>query len=125
MAQGNSALATMKDIRIDGFKDVEDSLLSIYNEYGFKAAAHFDENGLYTYELAVPLKALGLSPADPKEFTYNVMVNGMDSGNRRVRINYAFGNSRSRQNADYVALVSPTDFWGKYTLATDTGNAGG
>lgn len=65
-----------KEIKVFGFKDVTDSLVSIYNEYGLKAAIGYDAQGNYTYELAVPLKLLNLT-ADGKAIAYNVKVNGM------------------------------------------------
>ena len=66
-----------KEIKLFGFKDIQDSLISIYNEYGIKAALGYDAKGSFTYELALPLKALGLTPASAKEIAYNVKVNGL------------------------------------------------
>lgn len=116
MAAGNAQLDTLKYISVDGFKDITDSVISIYNTYGLKAAARFHENGSYSYELAIPLKLLGLSPADPQEFAYNIKVNGAPEGDD----NRGFGRRRGnfgRGNIDMLDMLSSTDFWGKYTLA--------
>jgi len=124
MAAGNAQLDTLKYISVDGFKNITDSVVSIYNTYGLKAAARFDEEGHYSYELAIPLKLLGLSPADPQEFAYNIRVNGAEQGN----YNRGYGRRRrnfGRGNMDMLDFVSPTDFWGKYTLAQRTTNQPG
>jgi hypothetical protein len=78
-----AALAAIKEINIKGFKDIPDSVISIYNEYGIKAAVGYDGNGSFIYELAVPLAQLGLTVDKPKEFAYNLKVNGIQMGQRR------------------------------------------
>jgi hypothetical protein len=77
-----TALGLIREIGVLGFKDITDSTISIYNEYGIKAAAGFDEEDSFVCELAVPLKLLSLSAEDPKEFAYNLKVNGVNMGNR-------------------------------------------
>ena len=81
-----------KEIKVFGFKDVTDSLVSIYNEYGLKAAIGYDAQGNYTYELAVPLKLLNLT-ADGKAIAYNIKVNGMAMPDfmRRMEAGGGFG----------------------------------
>lgn len=121
MVTGNAQLDTLKYIAVDGFKDIADSVVSIYNSYGLKAAARFDRKGRYSYELAIPLKLLGLSPADTQEFAYNIRLNGAPEGNT----NQGYGRRRGnfgRGNIDMLDMLSPTDFWGKYTLAHNTAN---
>lgn len=66
-----------KEIKIFGFKDIADSVISVYNEYNIKAALGYDSKGSLTYEMAIPLKSLGLSTDSPKEFAYNIKVNGI------------------------------------------------
>lgn len=75
-------LATAKEISLKGFKDIPDSVISIYNEYGIKAAVGYDSNGSFIYELALPLSQLGLSPGSAKELAYNIKVNAMQFGRR-------------------------------------------
>lgn len=73
-----------KEIKIFGFKDITDSLVSIYNEYGIKAAIGYDAAGNYGYELAIPLTLLNISAGN--SFAYNIKVNGIslpDFGQRR------------------------------------------
>lgn len=107
-------VAAAKDIKIYGFKNVTDTLVSIYNEYSIKAMATLDEKGTYTYEIGIPLELL---PIDTnQEFGYNIKLNGLQmngfggGGNR--------GNSGGRRGSvDFQDLITPTDLWGKYTLA--------
>jgi len=136
-----------KEIKVFGFKDVDDSLISIYNEYGIKTAIGYDTLGNYNYELAIPLKLLGLSPDNTVEIAYNVKVNGLQVGNTiqgKVMLDGiqggggglsisgvgggdggrggggrggSSGGGKANNDIDFQDLTSPTDFWGKYTLA--------
>ncbi len=174
--QHQQLIAASKEIKVAGFKDITDSLISIYNEYSIKAQLGYDAQGNFTYEMAIPLKTLGLSTASPKEFAYNVKVNGLQvamrnqdgaggRGNGGAGGAGGFGGDVSggaggaggfggaggggggggggrgggggggggrngggggfggaggggmRNGIDMQDLTSPTDFWGKYTLA--------
>jgi len=118
-----------KEIKVLGFKDITDTLISIYNEYSIKALVGYDDQGSLTCEVAIPLKALGLSADAPKEFTYQIMLSGIPApttggfgGGGGGRGGRGGGGGRSgagggRNNIDYQELLAPTDFWGKYTLA--------
>ncbi|MDB4925281.1 hypothetical protein [Mucilaginibacter sp.] len=75
--QHQQFIAASKEIKVFGFKDITDSLISIYNEYSIKASIGYDVQGNFTYEMAVPLKALELSADAPKEFAYNLKLNGI------------------------------------------------
>ena len=113
-------LAGIKEIKVSGIKSVQDSLISIYNEYGIKAAANIDEAGAFVYELALPISVLELKVG--KEFAYQIKVNGLSAmgfgggnggggfgGGRPGGGNFGGGNQD---------MMSATDFWGKYTLST-------
>src|SRR5258708_938721 len=73
-------IAASKEIKVFGFKDVSDTLISIFNEYGIKKAIGYDSLGNYNYELAIPLKLLKISPDSTGEIAYNVKVNGLEIG---------------------------------------------
>ena len=64
-----------KDIRVAGIKGIKDTI-SIYNPEEIKAAALFGEDRVFTYELAIPLKYLGLSVKEPQPFVYTIKLNG-------------------------------------------------
>ncbi|HET8829741.1 MAG TPA: hypothetical protein VFM79_10385 [Pelobium sp.] len=113
-AFGQKQLATAKDIKIFGFKNVTDTLVSIYNEYSVKAMATLDEKGTYTYEIGIPLELL---PIDiNQEFGYNIKVNGLQMNGFGGGGNRGNGGGR-RGSVDFQDLITPTDLWGKYTLA--------
>lgn len=135
-ARRKQQLAAVKEIKVLGIKDITDSLISIYNEYGIVAVANFDEKGSYVYELAVPLKLLGLTPAS-KDFSYNIKVNGFQfgggfgGGNRPAVVMTDGGGGGGGQGGGFrggqggggvrggfdPSAFLPTDFWGKYSLA--------
>ncbi|WP_175269359.1 hypothetical protein [Mucilaginibacter humi] len=118
-------IAAAKEIKVLGFKEITDTLISIYNEYSIKALVGYDEQGMMTCEMAIPLKALGLSAADPKEFAYQIMLNGIPAptgggfggGGRGGRGGGNRGGGGRGTNIDFQDLIAPTDFWAKYTLA--------
>ena len=127
LATRKQQLAAVKEIAVVGFKDITDSLISIYNEYEIVAAAKFDDAGVFVYELAIPLKRLALAPG--ADFAYNIKINGRQfgggggggfrgggQGGGTIRIMDG-GGQGGRGNFD-PSMFLPTDFWGKYTLAT-------
>lgn len=114
----NGRMATKaKSIGVAGIPSV-DTLISVYNDDGIKAAGAFDGKLYYNYELAVPLKYIqGLLTGD-KKFAYQVKINATedkgivqkkDDAGRTVYLSLKIGASVSSQYA--------TDFWGEYTLA--------
>ncbi|HEX7367131.1 MAG TPA: hypothetical protein VF273_08540 [Pelobium sp.] len=120
-------LETAKDIKIAGFKNVTDTLVSIYNEYSIKAAASFDNSGTYTYEIGIPLKLLPINT--DKEFGYKLKINGLEMRNfgrmggenrRNEGGGGGFQNRTGgggRNSVDFQDLMSPTFLTGKYSLA--------
>lgn len=139
VAMRKQMAASAKEITISGFEAIPDSVISIYNEYGIKAAIDYDAKGNLVYELALPLKLLNISADAPKEFAYNIKVNGLQFGNRGGDGGGndgggGFGGGRrggggngggfggggggrgGQGGVDMQSLMSPTDFWGKYLL---------
>jgi uncharacterized membrane protein YgcG len=116
-------VAAAKEIRVLGFKEITDTLISIYNEYSIKSLVAYDEQGAMTVEMAIPLKALGLSTDAPKEFAYQITLLGLPLpagggfGGGGGRGGGRGGRGGGGNNIDYQDLLTPTDFWGKYTLA--------
>lgn len=137
LAQRKTQLATVKEIKVSGFKNITDTLISIYNEYGIKAVGLFDAKGDFVYEVAIPLSLLELSATDNKELMYQLKLNGQSNGGfgngnnggrtfagnggngggnfAGARGNTGGGFTGGSSNAQDMA--SPTDFWGKYTLS--------
>jgi hypothetical protein len=106
-----------------------DTLISVYNEDGIKAAGVFNNKKVYTFEISVKLKLLGLSANDVPKFTYHMKVNGSNAfgGITFVSVTSASGenitnttdiqNKTVSFNSAMQNLSAPTDFWGEYTLA--------
>lgn len=138
VAQQRQTLATGKEISAIGFKEITDTLISIYNEYGIKAAANIDDKGNYTAELAIPLAMLKI-PADQKDIAYNIKVNGLqldmaklgsisiDGGGFGGRggggggFGGGFGGFSVRGEPDSDDITIATDFWAKYAIAVTAG----
>lgn len=112
-----------RDIKISGINGIKDTI-SVYNPQGIRAAALFDDKGVFTSELAVPLKLLGLSSNIEQPFFYNIKVNG---GLVLRKETQAGLTSMSVENGTVVfggpaaekikGLYATTDFWAEYTLA--------
>lgn len=133
LEQHKQALATCKVISAIGFKDITDTLISIYNEYSIKAVANFDDKGNFVYELAIPFKMLEITAGNQTEIAYNIKVNGMQAGGggniKMVSLGggggrnggggglSGFGGGFGGNDPDVDDMLTPTDFWGKYTLA--------
>lgn len=114
-------IASAKEIKVLGFKEITDTLISIYNEYSIKSMVGYDESGAMVCEMAIPLKALGLSATAPKEFAYQILLNGLQLPNG----GFGGGGGGGRGGrggggggrGGFEELAAPTDFWAKYTLA--------
>jgi len=105
MAAGQrSQLLQAKEIKLKGFKNTADSVVSIYNEFGIKAFASIDGENAFFYEAAVPFEALGITKGYSGVLAYQIRLNGLQL--------------QDFNGGGDPEMTSPTDFWGKYTLAT-------
>jgi hypothetical protein len=114
-----------KFITVSGIKEIADDSISIYNEYGIKATSLVDGQINYTYELAIPLKYLGLNISHAQKFIYNIKFNevndlgvgavakGIKSFSVVDGMFIVIGPTADRA----MYLMNPTDFWGEYILA--------
>jgi len=129
MARNKQFSQRSKWIGTLGFKDL-DSLISVYNEDGIKAAGRYDAKGAFTCEIAIGLKLLGLSVDNPAKFSYHILLNGvsMFNGNRQpdqaisvITTGAPMGGAESSMLGAKIVMDqggnAPTDFWGEYTLA--------
>ena len=109
-----------KQIELSGFKTINKSVISIYNEYGIRAAIVEDEQKNYTYELAVPMKLFDLNPDQTTSFEYIIKLRGIVVPEINGKLVRKEGRSRKmeqeleEQMADFKR---PTQFAGKYKLA--------
>jgi hypothetical protein len=127
MLTDNAILAkNCKWIKLTGIADL-DSLISVYNQDGIKAAALFNTNKVYTLEISIALKHLGISTTGAAKFTYHLLLNGskpLDSRTFHMRVPDGPPLSQPEIDDAYAKIFeldarisTPTDFWGEYTLA--------
>lgn len=114
----NLIASSAKIITVSGISEIPDDTLSIYNREKIRAAAAFDKDGNYTYELAVPLKYLHLQvTATIQKLNYSIRIDGrLVHLKRGMKTMYIYPNGAT-QDVDQD-LDATTDFWGEYTLAT-------
>lgn len=110
----NRLNAGSKTIITTGIKNLDSDTLSVYNTDGIKAAAQFDNNMLYNYELAIPIKYLALPDNGIDPFSYQLKVNGLPE---QVFTNNDSGSTSFPPPYDATTALVTTDFWAQYTLA--------
>jgi hypothetical protein len=109
-----------------------DTLLSVYNDKGVGAAVAFDNKKVYTLEMAIDLKLLGLTSEKGEKFSYHLVVNGTPNkfglGNQitvratsnvlgSTQVTDQIRNANESINTAMAPRYATTDFWGEYTLA--------
>lgn len=128
--QNNKLRLGLKLIGVNGTKLLKDSIISIYNEDGFRVMALFNDQQWLTYELAFPLKHLGFNSDKMSIIYYNIKLNGIygDQSNlktvetSRGKILVSTGPDGRTMNlgpasSQDMNLAYPTEFSGEYHLA--------
>jgi hypothetical protein len=120
-----------KWIRVSGIAGFDD-LISAFNTDSLRATAAFDIRGVYTFELFVALKHLGLSTNDQTKFAYHIQVNGAKDTHYNPGASSAPATIFDIPGRDFMKPPDlpvmrpipmgsvqslPTDFWAEYTLA--------
>ncbi len=115
-----------KNIGVIGIPGL-DTLISVYNADGIKTGERFNNKMVYTYELSIDLKKLGLSVNDVAKFAYHIKLNGASMGVVNVKIDGGAGGAPDPAMQEKVQQLmsqlgvnngsAPTDFWGEYVLA--------
>jgi len=118
IGQANKKLITSsKEIKLAGTKIITDTLISVYNGTGIRVAARFNKKGDYIYELAIPVKYLGLEEGKITKFSYNVRLN--EPANAPAIVTAAVSSTAPSAPIAVrdIDIFQTTDFWGAYTLA--------
>lgn len=115
-AYNKTFLIKSKLINVTGVPGT-DTLISIYNQDGIKAAGLFDNKLAYTYELAVDLKQLDLSLNDPAKFAYHINLGSSISKSLMSMMSLQVGADGSVSHDGTNPAIASTDFWGEYMLA--------
>jgi hypothetical protein len=69
-------ISKIKEIKVEGFKEIVDGGISLYNTYGIKAAMSFNDNNYMIQEIAIPLRLIGVEPESTDLITYRIRING-------------------------------------------------
>lgn len=117
-----------KFIKVEGIEGL-DSLVSVYNENGIRAAELFDNNKVYTLEMIVKLNLIGISSSDGTKISYKLRVNSVegaptiDGNTKMVMVGGGELSPEIRQqamtemNEKVVKMYGGTEFDGEYKLA--------
>jgi hypothetical protein len=128
-----ATLAKLKEIKIEGIKEITEEKISIYNTYGIKTGINYDLKNALIYEIAIPLALLNLTGNE--EFALNIKLNGIEipeggfgggggyggggygGGGGGFGGGGGGGGQRSGGGGvDYMSLLSPTEIWLKAKL---------
>jgi YD repeat-containing protein len=134
-------LTRLRGIKVVGFKDIEDDMITTSNTYGIQTAVNYDDAGNLIYEEAIPLKFFH---ADNKaQWAFNIRINGLQrpkpsdsgSGNNGGGGGMGGGGAMSGGGGDHHGgggrhggggqgggdnggeMAKTVDFWGKFYLA--------
>jgi len=107
-----------KEIAVKNFANIPDTLISVYNETGIKAAGGFDDQKSFTYELKIPFGVLG-QKINIDEIAFEVKLSGVKvSGNRKVVTGVRMGSDAPPPNeGNTLDMYNATYFSGSYTMA--------
>lgn len=113
LAGNKLAAATFKEIDIVDEKGLPLQTLSLYNEFGIRAAGRFDKDMHYVLEMSIPLKYLGLDAHNNLKFKYNLgLIATNDMRNGKGPIMRLSGNGEP----DILYQMHRTDLVGEYVL---------
>jgi hypothetical protein len=122
MKRNNALIAkNCKWIRVTGLPGV-DTLTSIYNLNGIKAAGLFNDKKIYTCEFAIKIGLIKTAMEGGQKINYHVRLNGSKAPVSFSIVSSTPGNEAvaqqmvDRMNALGAQQAAPTDFWGEYTL---------
>nr|WP_294790454.1 hypothetical protein [uncultured Mucilaginibacter sp.] len=119
IAANRKKLNLFKFIKIVGIKRINDKLIPVYNELGIKVATKVDNKGIYTYELALPLKFLGIEARAKSPVYYNIKLLRKYAKGGMTPPPLATRDGRpplGPGGVDVRILAADTDFWGEYAL---------
>ncbi|MEP6612582.1 MAG: hypothetical protein ABJA76_11875 [Mucilaginibacter sp.] len=141
-----AVLTVLRGIKADGFKGIEDDMITTSNTYGIKTAIDYDDKGYLICEAAIPLVLFHAeNDAVKNEWAFNFKINGlsrptthgegqegghggrgggggMGGGGRGGRGGGSRGNRGGGMNgasgsSDRSTLFTSEDFWEKFYLS--------
>lgn len=105
-------LAGLNEIGVYGFDQILDGKIALNNDYGIRAAAGLNEEGLLICEYALPMKLLQSNGAKSDIFACQIRVNGLtlagNSTNNRIQ---TIGRGGFPILSSTVNGFEPSEFW--------------
>lgn len=123
-------LSHVKDIKVEGFKEIIDGGISLENTYGIRAAATFDQDHNLVQEIIIPIRLLNLNTDVTDPITYRIKINGIPEppsrmsaqNDPRQRMGGMYGggmySGNFPQRLPQNKLLSSKEFYIKSSLAT-------
>jgi YD repeat-containing protein len=127
-------MTKLRGIKVVGFKEVEDEMITTSNTYGIQTAVNYDDAGNLIYEEAIPMKFF--HGDDKAEWAFNIRINGVqrpkptdDGGNGGGHSGGMGGGGGGRHGGgghgggsrpslgENSEMSKSLDFWGKFYLA--------
>jgi len=71
-------LTSLRGIKVEGFKDIEDEMITTSNTYGIQTAVNYDDNGYLVCEAAIPLQYFHVDGLAKNEWAFNFKINGVE-----------------------------------------------
>jgi len=122
------AFTAFNEIKVEGVKEINEPVMSVYNENGIRCAEGFGHRMEFTFEMAIPLKYLAADINSDGKFRYNIKLGETPEldpfggvVNRAIAppvmmINGAPAAERA-PDSDNEFMYGVVDFWAEYTLA--------
>jgi hypothetical protein len=114
-------ISAEKEIDVRGIKEIQDTIISVYNDAGIIAATRIDSKKVLTYELSIPLKYLQQNIDSKLSFNYNIRLNPPRviavTGAMITIVGVSSIRRSSAADSDLQDLLNATDFSGTYVLA--------
>jgi len=107
----NTFNAGAKEIKIQGIREIPDTLISVYNDQQIKTGATFRADGSYIYEVSIPIKFIRPLIGDSPKFSYSIRINVFD------KQGYFTDPVDHQYKVTDPDFVSSSEFWATYTLA--------
>lgn len=133
-------LTTLRGIKVVGFKDIEDDMITTSNTYGIQTAVNYDDKNYLVCEAAIPLKFFHVDAPTKSDWAFNFKINGIQrkpQGDGSEQENSGSGRGargggrgghggggrggrggqRSGDTGSRSEISKPIDFWEKFYLA--------
>ena len=138
-------ITSLRGIKVVGFKDIEDDMITTSNTYGIQTAINYDDAGNLICEAAIPLKFFHADNLMKSPWAFNIKINGVQrpkpsgdgengggkpgggggmggggmggGGGRHGGGGGRHGGGGGGNAPDNSEMSKSVDFWGRFSLA--------